>query len=167
MQSFGYLKYDPTTPNSKNEKWWAMLKCDENLTAYYRYWLSKCWIVKGSGRIWSREQEIQTDDDWEIFNRGVKLHRSVWGSHISVVRGEEPHPKDAKYWKKYENRKIWFEYDPEFLNSNGRHWWVRIISPELEDIRSELGLSRIPQIFDDRKNKFVNSPFHITIGYAQ
>jgi hypothetical protein len=94
------------------------------LVAYYQYWLHK---------------------------KGVDINTSAWGSHVSIVRGERPANQDA--WRKYQGKRVWFEYSPENVHGRFGYWWIEVRSPELERIRVELGLKPQPK-----------KPFHITIG---
>lgn len=165
LRSFGYLRYDPKNLETKYKDWWIILKCDEGLSAYYRHWVEKEWPFEVSSKDWLEKAEVESEVQvaWPMTQRGVKLTKSVWGTHVSVVRGEEP--QDKRLWKKYENRKIHFEYDPEYLNTNTKHWWIRVFSPELESLRLELGLTPTPMAFNPRQNSWNPSPFHITIGH--
>lgn len=88
---------------------------------------------------------------WHIHKRtGLILQSPAWGAHISIVRGEEPVFK--QHWKKYEGREINFSYDPD-VRTNGDHWWMRVNSLDMLDIRTELGLPRFPEL-----------TLHLTIG---
>lgn len=169
MRSFGYLRYDPKNNATQFNDWWAILKCDEGLTAYYRRWIEREWPNRILSKDWLEAAglEDQQSQAWPMTYCGLKLTKSVWGSHVSVVRGEKPEASCLKHWKKYENRKIYFEYNPEYINSNGRHWWVRIKSPELEDLRLELGLKPEPKSYSPAQKIWLPAPFHLTLGYAQ
>lgn len=87
---------------------------------------------------------------WIKKNYDVAFEKTVWGSHISVVRGDEPLKKEA--WNKYKNEKVPFTYSNKIYRV---HWFfcVDVYSERLEEIRTELGLSRIPK-----------HGFHLTIG---
>jgi hypothetical protein len=63
-----------------------------------------------------------------------------------------------------ENERIEFTYDPEYLNTNGRHFWIRAVSPRLEEIRTELGLTPQPTYFHRKSGTVRVNPFHLTIG---
>jgi hypothetical protein len=92
-----------------------------------------------------------------------------------VIRGERdfnsakqqgvPPVKASPLWGKYENKRVWFEFDPQYLNTNGKHWWIRVISPELESIREELGLTPQPTYFHRNSRTWRVNPFHLTIGH--
>lgn len=166
MKSFGYLKYDPKNLETRYKDWWLILKCDDNLTAYYRYWIEKCYPFSVPSYKWLEKAGIENNLDvyWNITQHGVRTIRSAWGSHISVIRGERP--RDISLWKKYEDKKISFEYDPAYINTNGKHWWIRVISSELEEIRLELGLTAQPMYFHRQSKEQRVNPFHLTLGHS-
>jgi hypothetical protein len=123
----GTLVYDPVR-KEKSQPWWAILECDPDYCKYY----TKLW-------------------EWET---GVKLHAPRWGSHCSVVKGEEPPNKE--FWGRYQNQPVQFVYTPEELLTDGDYVWLRVLSQHLQDIRLEMGLSQKP---------FNNAiGFHITVG---
>lgn len=80
-------------------------------------------------------------------------------AHITVVRKEVP--KNLNVWGKYEGRKIKFLYSPD-IQYDERYWWLNVVSSELEEVRTELGLPV--------SSKFTRPPgefkkyFHITIA---
>jgi hypothetical protein len=165
MKSFGYLRYDPKHRATKFKPWWLLLQCNDELTAYYRNWIEKEHPYEIRSKDWLEKACLtpNVNKSWPITQHGVKVTRSAWGSHISVVRGEKIPYKNL--WKKYNGKKIWFEYNPEYLNTNGKHWWIRAVSPQLEEIRQEMGLTPQPTYFDRRTKKIKVNPFHLTIGH--
>ena len=122
----GRLIYDPYA-RIKSAPWWMILKTDEGIIEYYQHWLKK--------------------------HYDVGFERTVWGSHISVVRGQEPPNKAA--WAKYKNEKIQFTYSNRVYRA---HWFFCIdaYSPRLEEIRVELGLKPQPK-----------HGLHLTVGRMQ
>lgn len=166
FQSFGYLKYDPKNIETRYKDWWLILKCDDGLTAYYRYWIEKEYPYQVPSYRWLDKAEIENDlkISWMITQHGVRTIRSAWGSHVSVIRGEKPENPD--FWQKYENRKIKFEFNPEYISTNGKHWWVKVFSPELESIRMELGLTPQPMFFHRQSKEQRVNPFHLTLGHS-
>lgn len=95
---------------------WAILQCDLETVLYYQWWLERV---------------------------GVKVNLPIWKSHISVVRGEDlPNPEA---WGLYEGNTIDFSYRISDVWWNGDYWWINILSPQLEEIRMELGLSPQPK----------------------
>jgi hypothetical protein len=107
--------------------WWLTLQVDEDLGAYYRRWFNLA----------SRYD-------------GKQIGSGSWGSHISIVRGEEP-----DYWKRWEEVDgvaIEFEYETIY-KTEGKHIWFPVFCDRLPKVREFLGLEKEP---------FIN--FHLTIG---
>lgn len=123
-RSTGVLEYDPHA-RIKSEPWWCILRTDPEIVRYYQWWLKKRYKLG--------------------------FEKTIWGSHISVNRGAEPLHK--RFWKKYKGKKIQFTYDNEIYQPNPKFFCVNAYSTQLEEIREELGLSRLPPF-----------GFHITIG---
>lgn len=123
FESTGTLIYDPKA-RIKQEPWWLILKTDKGILDYY-------------------QSQIKQHFD-------VGFEKTVWGSHISVVRGDNPPKKEA--WGKYKNEKIKFTYTNQVYRA---HWFFCIdaYSERLEEIRMELGLPKLPKF-----------GFHLTIG---
>lgn len=127
FKATGQLIYDPKSQIATRkgfQSWWMILDAHQSIPYYYRYWIKR--------------------------ELGHQLNAPVWRSHITVCRGEQP--KKQWNWKKYEGRKIEFEYSPEIRFSE-IYAWVPVFSKDLEEIRVELGLSPQPRV-----------PFHWTIG---
>ena len=122
--SSGILAFDLHKHNSKVfEPWWGFVLCDPGIIDFYS-WLSHKW--------------------------GKPLMRStLWGPHISWVKGEEP--ADKSLWGK--RRKINFRYSNTIRYDNQLHAWLDVWCPELHELRAEMGLA---------KKKHYN--FHITLG---
>ncbi len=129
MKSVGTLRYSPKLlGDHTSEKWWLVLDCDAGLCAYYR----------GLYRLFR--------------HKTCQLMRPAWDAHITVIRNEEPPQKEP--WERHAGRQVEFEYDGS-LETNGDYWWLPIVSPELLEIRTELGLSD-PEF-----------PLHLSIGLAE
>jgi hypothetical protein len=79
-----------------------------------------------------------------------KLTRPVWGTHISVIRGEKI--INSHLWKSDENKLIEFEYSGG-VKDNGEYYWLSVSCPYLLDLREKLGLVREPRF-----------GLHLTIG---
>lgn len=85
------------------------------------------------------------------FGDSYFLQRPLYGCHCTVVKGDEfIKPEYESYWGKYNNRKIELIYNPEELYKHWKFWSLGVISNDLNNIRNELGLNKVP--------------FHITIG---
>lgn len=111
---------------------------------------------------WKKHALIETECDleryyaWFLEKRfSLKLNKTLRGTHISFIADRY---SDKEKWdmtaKKYHGKSITFYYEIE-PRSNVEHWWLRVHSPDAEDIREELGLPREPF-----------HPFHLTLGYA-
>lgn len=124
FSSSGIIKYDPVSKAGRLQPWWMIVNCDKEFKDYYGWFIRK--------------------------ERFEKVATSVWGVHITVIRGEKP--INQELWGKHEGMQIPFQYWGE-LNTNGCHWWMEIHSPELSHIREDLGLNREPP-----------APLHMTFG---
>ena len=125
FKSSGKLVYSPRTHLKSSDRW-LVLMCDDELSKYYR--------------------ELYRQ---EYFYR-PKLTRPVWGTHVSIVRGEVIPNADA--WGFAANKIINFEYEAG-LETNGEYFWLRVRSDELCAIREVFGLPRQPKF-----------GLHLTIG---
>jgi len=119
-----------------NQVWWMVLRnIDENIGCYYRYLY------------------------WLDHNKGQKLARPYWGSHITIVRNEIPPHRDL--WWNYHGEEIKFEYFPDVHNnwSPERYrsfYWLNVRCPRFDQIRVELGLDPNP-----------DGLYHVTIGSVE
>ena len=99
------------------------------------------------------DDEIPALYRWFVLRRhGIRLLGSRWQAHVTVVRKEEPPVKE--HWLKYEGRELEIEYSVtvhRYLDTV--FWHLDVTSPELLDLREELGLPRQPE-----------DPLHITVG---
>lgn len=125
MKSIGKLVYSPRSHLGSNEKW-LVLMCDDAISQYYR-----C--------LWTREYP------W----RG-KLTRPVWGTHVSIIRGE--YIPNMKLWGLDANKMVEFEYEGGIID-NGEYYWLKAKCPALSELREKYGLSREPKF-----------GFHLTVG---
>lgn len=125
MKSIGKLVYSPRTHLSSSERWLVMM-CDDEISQYYR-------------SLFYREYP------W----RG-KLSRPVWGTHISIIRGEYV-PKN-ELWGLDANKIVEFEYEGGVLD-NKEYYWLKVKCPYLSALRVQYGLSPEPRF-----------GFHLTIG---
>lgn len=109
-------------------------------------------LVDPSGKMfkpWWIIVHLDDDNDFGLFyawlyerQHGIKLQRPAFGPHISVVRGEET---DLKIWEQFKNshhqKKIKFVYEL-VPHTNGKHVWLRVRCPELNDLREQMGYQR-------------------------
>jgi hypothetical protein len=131
VKSTGKLIYSPHSHLGKSDNW-ATIFCDDEISTYYRHLFIKQYPYLNG------------------FNKGIKLSRPVWGSHISFIRGDEKIP--SHIWGLDNNKIIEFEYQPE-VKDNGTYFWLNVNCPYLLDLREELGLPRKPKM-----------RLHLTIG---
>jgi hypothetical protein len=162
FKSYGTLRYDPKRLKRYDE-WWMVLMCDNNLAKYYRHLASLNRTSLMNSGYWLNSRGLNSPEmSWDIKIPNSRIISPYWGAHISVVRGEEPVYKWL--WGKHSGKRIVFYYDPVYINTNGRHWWMRITCPELEHIRCELGLTPQPTYFCDATNKYKLNHMHFTFG---
>lgn len=125
MKSIGKLIYSPRSHLGSNEKW-LVLMCDDEISKYYRTLFYREFPWKG------------------------KLTRPVWGTHVSVIRGEKI--PNYHLWKLDENKLVEFEYEGG-VQDNDEYYWLKVTCPYLSNLREEYGLSREPRF-----------GFHLTVG---
>ena len=130
MKSFGKLVYSPRTHLSSSDQW-LVLMGDDEISKYYRHLYSKEYPYLNSGR-------------------STKLTRPVWGTHVSIIRGERL--SNPKLWRMDEGKLIEFEYEGGVID-NGEYYWLKVNCPYLGDLREKMGLRREPRF-----------GFHLTIG---
>lgn len=125
MKSIGKLIYSPRSHLGSNEKW-LVLMCDDEISRYYRHL-------------------FYTEYPWK-----GKLTRPVWGTHVSIIRGERI--PNYNLWRLDENKIVHFEYEPG-VKDNGEYYWLKVKCNYLLDLREKYGLSRNPQF-----------GLHLTVG---
>lgn len=130
MKSIGKLVYSPRTHLSSSDRW-LVLMCDDEISKYYRHLYSR---------------------DYPYLNGGqsTKLTRPVWGTHVSVIRGERI--PNMNLWGLEANKIVEFEYEPGVID-NGEYYWLKAKCPALSDLREKYGLYKEPRF-----------GFHLTIG---
>lgn len=131
MKSIGKLVYNPRTHLASSDRWLVMM-CDDEISKYYRH-------------LYSKEYPYLNGD------RSTKLTRPVWGTHLSVIRGEFI-PNFKQLWRLDENKLVEFEYEGGVMD-NGEYYWLKARCPYLLDLREKYGLPREPRF-----------GLHLTIG---
>ncbi|MNB84570.1 hypothetical protein D3C81_804370 [compost metagenome] len=127
FEATGKLIYDPVLGREPIfTPWWVILKTPQDIVEYYHYWFEK--------------------------KHGIKLIKPKWGSHISLIRGEQPSGENKQLWKKYDGMKIKFQYSNE-IKWNNDYVWIDVNCDQLLEIREQLGLKKQPE-----------HNLHITIG---
>ena len=124
FSSTGVIFYD-YNKTEISEPFWGILKCDEEIINYY-LWLLLRWGI--------------------AVNKGSRS-----GAHITWNRGEKP--PNLSLWGKYEGVEITFRYSNYLWWENGKHVWINVHCPKLDEIRVELGL-----------NPLHRNALHLTIG---
>lgn len=111
---------------------------------------------------WKKTALIKTGCDLEMYYAwfiekrfNLKLNRTIRGTHVSFINDRYP---DSESWDKFSkifhNKDITFYYDPNVM-TNGKHWWLRIFSPDAKAIRQVIGLKPEPYY-----------AMHLSLGYA-
>jgi hypothetical protein len=121
--SLGKVVYAPSAKGVCDPTW-VILECDKAIVEYYT---------------------------WFLLKRGIRLEFPMWGSHLSVVRGELEEKTQNANWGYRAGDLVTFTYGD--LVTNGKHWWLEVHSLELEELRSRLGITPHPW-----------AGFHITLG---
>lgn len=125
MKSIGKLVYSPRSHLGSNDKW-LVLMCDDEISKYYRHLFNREFPWKG------------------------KLTRPVWGTHVSVIRGEKI--PNMNLWGIDSNKIVEFEYEGGVMDNN-EYYWLKVKCPYLSDIRIQYGLRPEPRF-----------GFHLTVG---
>lgn len=104
---------------------WVIATCDDEIGQYYRSLYTLEYFYK------------------------PRIQKPIWGSHVSVVRGECDIPENFKgIWN---NTTVSLDYD-NIMESNGVHFWLPVKCKLFNIMRAELGLG--PPICD----------YHLSIG---
>jgi hypothetical protein len=133
FETKGVLNFEPIdrTKKQKNQSSWkrtALIETDCDLERYYAWFLEKRF--------------------------SLKLNKTIRGTHISFINDRVDFKLFEEASKFFNGKEIKFYYEVE-PKTNGKHWWVRIYSPDAENIRESMGLSRHPYF-----------GLHLTLGYA-
>ena len=67
----------------------------------------------------------------------IPTNQQRYPAHISFVRKITPANLDV--WGKHEGRQVAFQYENVLYNDE-RYWWLNVVSPDIEAIRTELGM---------------------------
>lgn len=129
IKTTGKLIYNPPRPGLKktrnHDEFFLILEVHRSIGTYYRHWVYRRY--------------------------GIKLAPPAFETHVTILDGRTPvQPGYLEHWKKYSGKIIELEYSPEIYR-NWKFWCLPVRSPELVEIRKELG-------FETQK------PLHITIG---
>jgi hypothetical protein len=81
--------------------------------------------------------------------------------HITIIRSKKESPTNLDNWGRHDGRLINFRYSP-YVHYDGVYFWLNAYSPQIEEIRLELGL---PRFRDDREfGGILRQEYHITIA---
>lgn len=105
-------------------------------------------LQKSSGKlkIFTKWSLLECDDQIGLMYRSLykleyfyreKIQKPLWGSHISIIRGETILDENIK--RNLVDLSIEFFYIPE-MQTNGCHFYLPVICPVLDDIRELFGL---------------------------
>lgn len=106
----GVLWFDPLKGTKHFKPWWVLLKTQEDIIDFYR------WFLKKKG--------IQT------------MPNKLWGPHVSVVKSQEPENKEL--WGQEGTIEMFHTNVIRF--DNNKHAWLDVFCPEMYDLRLKLGL---------------------------
>ena len=123
IRSRGALKAFGGNRFTKSHKSWMILSCHPSIMTFYFD---------------------------QIKQQGLNVSTPLAGSHISVIRQERIQDWDC--WRSLLGQRVNFLYEP-MVRTNGKHYWLRVKSPQLETKRLSLGLSPQPYV-----------PFHLTVA---
>mgnify|MGYP007059445852 CR=1 FL=1 len=124
MRSTGTLQFSPEIrPGSHTRRdggstwWWLIIRCNEELGRLFRHLYSTSHY------------------------RTRSLQAPLWGTHISVIRGEEPPNQDE--WGRLDGTEVEFEYDAIFHETDD-YVWCLVECEAVLDLRERLLLPRSP-----------------------
>lgn len=100
--------------------------------------------------------EIDKYYSWFLKKRfNVTLNQTLRGTHITFISDII---EDVNIFKEaakiFNGKDITFSYDTNDIRSNGKYWWLKIQSPEADNIREAMGIGK----------PYFN--YHLTLGYA-
>lgn len=99
--------------------------------------------------------ETQSYYAWLLSRRsGIVLDPSLRRTHVTVINDKMDRRLFEEGAKFFHGKEIEFVHEV-FPKTNGNHWWLRVHSPDIENIRTALGLSPQPYM-----------ALHLTIGRA-
>lgn len=115
--------------------WWARVHVpNSGLTGYYA-WLAKSY--------------------------GMPLMRgNAHGTHITVIRNEEPPNKDLWGFNDGYEIEFWYSHSTRWTDY---HLWVDVYSEQLSEVRAKLGYPpKLQKVLSD--GRVLEHSFHLTVG---
>lgn len=112
---------------------------------------------------WKKVVICETDCDmhlyyaWFLNKRfNLILNRPLRKPHVTIVNDKIDDLELYKQAKKlFNGKELTFKYDPAEIRTNCEHWWIKVYSDDVANIRSVMGLTPTP---------YFN--LHLTIGHA-
>lgn len=131
----GKLLFDPINVTKKHHsqsewKKTAIVKFDCELYSYYAWFVAKRY--------------------------NIKLNKPLRGTHVTFLNEiiEDDIYLAAK--DTFNDKEVTITYDPTYVRTNNKgHWWLKVISNDIENIRLSMGLNAKPYY-----------GLHLTIGNA-
>lgn len=122
--TIGTFRYSPTIRGDSTTRrdggsteWWVILDSDPELGRLLRHLYQQARF------------------------RTVTPQPPLWGTHVSVIRGEEP--PDKTLWKRRDGERVEMQYEFEVQETRG-YLWVPVWCLPANELRLELGLSADP-----------------------
>ena len=92
---------------------------------------------------------------YNLTNRArIKVQKPKWGSHITLVRSEEPVQNKDK-WHSQDGNIFEFYYQPKIITGDN-HIWINVTCKKGTELRQLFGLPERPEF-----------PLHLTLGYIE
>lgn len=107
-------------------EWWLIIRCAPDAGRYFRELFA------------AEHHRVRT------------LQEPLWGTHVSVIRGEKPPLMER--WAALAGQEVTLEYSHAPEETSG-YVWLPVHCPAALDYRESLGLEREPAL-----------PLHLTIG---
>lgn len=112
---------------------------------------------------WKYTVMCETNDDmhlyyaWFLNKRfNLPLNRPLRNPHVTIVNEKIQDMELYKMAKKlFNGKEITFKFDPAEIRTDTKHWWIRVQSDDVANIRTVMGLPPKPFF-----------GLHLTIGMA-
>ena len=124
LSTVGTFRYSPVIRGGSlirrdggSTEWWLIIDIDPELGRYLRAQYAR-----------HRHQTVQPQPP-------------LWGTHVSVIRGEEPPDKTA--WKAFDGQRVEVRYEWDVTETK-EYLWLPVWCPTANTIRAELGLPADP-----------------------
>jgi hypothetical protein len=124
FELIGKIEFDPVNVTKKHDrqsKWkrTALVKFDDDLWAYYAWFIEK------------------------RFN--IKLNKPLRGTHITIINDKCDFNTFEQARQIFDGKEIRMTYDPTFIRANKKgHWWIKVECEDVKSIRTAMGLSQEP-----------------------